>query len=88
MIAFEEIGLHFKETTSEALSGGTTLGQNGPRNSAPRRNAFAQLVKLCAPQCARLKRLVFAELGELTSSWHQNTNCCTATVVCLDAKDL
>ena len=30
----------------------------------------------------------FAEIRELTSSWHQITNCYRATVVCLDAKGL
>jgi len=44
-------------------------------------------VKLCTPQCAwLLKRLAFAEVGELTFSWNKNMNCCRATVVCLDAK--
>jgi len=48
-----------------------------------------KLVKLCTPQFAwLLKRLAFADVGEWTSSWHQNTNCCRATVVCLDAKGL
>ena len=36
-----------------------------------------------APQVAG-----FSEVGELTSSWHQNTNRYRATVVCLDAKRL
>jgi len=46
-------------------------------------------VKLCTPQCAcLLKRLSFAEVGESTSAWHQNTNRCRATVVCLDGKGL
>ena len=46
-------------------------------------------MKLCTPQCVwLLKRLAFAEVGELTSFWHQNTNCYRATVVCLDAKGL
>jgi len=46
-------------------------------------------VKLCTPQCAwLLKRLAFAEVGELTSFWHKNMNCYRATVVCLDAKGL
>ena len=34
-----------------------------------------------------LKRLVFAEVGDLTS-WHKTTNCYRATIVCLDAKGL
>jgi len=46
-------------------------------------------VKLCTPQSEwLLKRLAFAEVGELTSSWHKNMNCYRATVVCLDAKGL
>ena len=57
--------------------------------SSPSWNASAQLVKLCTPQCAwLLKRLAFAEVGELTSSWHKNMNCYRASVVCLDAKGL
>ena len=57
--------------------------------SSPSWNASAQLVKLCTPQCAwLLKRLAFAEVGELTSSWPKNMNCYRATVVCLDAKGL
>jgi len=56
--------------------------------SAPSWNASAQLVKLCTPQCAWLKPLAFAEVGKLTSSWHKNTYCCRATVVCLDTKRL
>jgi len=28
------------------------------------------------------------QVGELTFSWHQNTNCCRAIVVCLDARGL
>ena len=59
------------------------------RISFPSWNASAQLVKLCTPQCAwLLKQLAFAEVGELTSSWHKNMNCYRATVVCLDAKGL
>ena len=55
--------------------------------SSPSWNASAQLVKLYTPQCAwLLKRLDFAEVVELTSSWHKNMNCYRATVVCLDAK--
>ena len=56
--------------------------------SSPSWNASAQLVKLCTPQCAWLKRLAFAEVGELTSSSHKNMKCFRATVVCLDAKGL
>jgi len=57
--------------------------------SSPSWNGSGQLVKLFTPQCAwLLKRLAFAEVGELTSSWHKNMNCYRATVVCLDAKGL
>jgi len=46
-------------------------------------------VKLCTPQCAwLLKQLAFTEARELTSSWHQNMNCCRATLVCLDVEVL
>ena len=42
----------------------------------------------CTQQCTwLLKRLVFAEVGDLTS-WHKTMNCYRATVVCLDAKEL
>jgi len=65
------------------------------RISSPSWNASAQLVKLCTPQCAWLpqcvwflKRLDFAEVGELTPSWNKNTNCYRAIVVCLGAKGL
>jgi len=57
--------------------------------SSPSWNTSAQLVKLCTPQCAwLLKRLAFAEVGELTSSWNKNMNCYRTTVVWLDAKGL
>ena len=57
--------------------------------SSPSWNASAQLGKLCTPQCAwLLKRLAFAEVGELTSSWHKDMNCYRAPVICLDAKGL
>jgi len=36
-----------------------------------------------APETAGL-----VEVGKVTSSWYQNTNCCQATVVCLNAKGL
>jgi len=59
------------------------------RISSPSWNASVQLVKLCTPQCAwLLKRLVFAKVEDLTSSWHKTTNCYRATIVCLDAKGL
>ena len=55
---------------------------------SPSWNASGQLVKLCTPQCAcLLKRLVFAEVGDLTS-WHKTTNCYRAQIVYLDAKGL
>ena len=58
------------------------------RISSPSWNASRQLLKLCTQQCAwLLKRLVFAEVGDLTS-WHKTTNCCRATIVSLDAKAL
>jgi len=58
------------------------------RISSPSWNASGQLVKLCTQQCAwLLKRLVFAEVGDLTS-WHKTKNCYRATIVCLDAKGL
>ena len=42
----------------------------------------------CTQQCAwLLKRLVFAEVGELTS-WQKTMNCYRATIVCLDGKGL
>ena len=42
----------------------------------------------CTQQCAwLLKRLVFAEVGDLTS-WHKTMNCYRETMVCLDAKGL
>jgi len=51
-------------------------------------NASGQLVKLCTQQCAwLLKRLVFAEVGDLTA-WHKTTNYYRTTIVCLDAKGL
>ena len=57
------------------------------RISSPSRSASGR-VKLCTPQYAwLLKRLVFAEVGDLTS-WHKTTNCYRATIVCLDAKGL
>ena len=59
------------------------------RISSPSWNASGQLVKLCTPQCVwLLKRLVFADVGDLTSSWHKTTNCYRATVDCLDVKGL
>jgi len=73
-----------QEGCSTSFAAGRRLGV-----SSPSWNASAQLVKLCTPQCAwLLKRLAFAEVGELTSSWHKNMNCYRATVVCLDAKGL
>ena len=53
-------------------------------------NTSAQLAKLFTPHCTwPLKRLAFTEIGKLTFSWHQNTNCCRANkIVCLDAKGL
>ena len=73
-----------QEGCSTSHAAGRRLGV-----SSPSWNASAQLVKLCTPQCAwLLKRLAFAEVGELTSSWHKNMNCYRATVVCLDAKGL
>jgi len=62
-------------------------GRRPWRISAPLWNASAQLMKLCTPQCAwLLKRLAFAEVGELTSAWHQNTKCYRAIVVCVGAE--
>ena len=71
-----------QEASSTLHAAGQRLGV-----SSPSWNASAQLLKLCTRKCAwLLKRLAFAEVGELTSSWHKNMNCCRATVVCLDAK--
>ena len=73
-----------QEGSSTSHAAGRRLGV-----SSPSWNASAQLAKLCTPQSAwLLKRLAFAEEGELTSSWHKNMNCYRATVVCLDAKRL
>ena len=73
-----------QEGCSKSHAAGRRLGI-----SSPSWNASAQLVKLCTAQCAwLLKRLAFAEVGEMTSSWHKNMNCYRATVVCLDAKGL
>ena len=53
-----------QEGCSTSHAAGRRLGV-----SSPSWNASAQLVKLCTPQCAwLLKRLAFAEVGELTSS--------------------
>jgi len=49
---------------------------------------FWTTCEACTQQCAwLLKRLVFAEVGDLTS-WHKAMNCYRATIVCLDAKGL
>jgi len=49
---------------------------------------FWTTCEACAQQCAwLLKRLVFAEVGDLTS-WHKTMNCYRATIVCLDAKGI
>ena len=49
---------------------------------------FWTTCEACTQQCAwLLKRLVFAEVGDLTS-WQETMNCYRATVVCLDAKGL
>jgi len=49
---------------------------------------FWTIWEACTQQCAwLLKRLVFAEVGDLTS-WHKIMNCFIATIVCLDAKGL
>ena len=49
---------------------------------------FWTTCEACTQQWAwLLKRLVFAEVGDLTS-WHKTTNCYRATIVCLDAKGL
>jgi len=49
---------------------------------------FRTAGEACTQQCAwLLKRLVFAEVGDLTS-WHKTMNCYIATIVCLDAKGL
>ena len=49
---------------------------------------FRTTCEACTQQCAwLLKRLVFAEVGDLTS-WHKIMNCYRATIVCLDAKGL
>jgi len=71
-----------QESSSTSHAAGRRLGV-----SSPSWNASAQLVKICTPQCAwLLKRMAFAEVGELTSTWHKNMNCYRVTVVCLDAK--
>ena len=74
-----------REMCQKDSSPSHAAGQCLWRISAPSWNASAQLVKLCTPQCAWLKRLAFAEVGKLNYSWHKNTYCCRATVVCLDA---
>jgi len=49
---------------------------------------FWTTCEACTQQCEwLLKRLVFAEVGDLTF-WHKTTNCYRATIVCLDAKGL
>ena len=49
---------------------------------------FCTTCEACTQQCAwLLKRLVFAEAGDLTS-WHKTMNCYRARIVCLDAKGL
>ena len=49
---------------------------------------FWTTCEACTQQCAwLLKRLVFTEVGDLTS-WHKTMNCYRATIVCLDAKGL
>ena len=49
---------------------------------------FWTTCEACTQQCAwLLKRLIFAEVGDLTS-WHKTMNCYRATIVCLDAKGL
>ena len=74
--------------------------ENGPRRSiyitcsrlAPW--SFFTIMKCFCTTCEALYSTVrmapqaFAEVGELTSSWHKNMNCYRATVVCLDAKRL
>ena len=73
-----------QEGCSTSHAAGRRLGVSSPSWSAS-----AQLVKLCIAQCTwLLKRLAFAEVGEMTSYWHKNMNCYRATVVCLDAKGL
>jgi len=49
---------------------------------------FWTTCEACTQQCSwLLKRLVFAEVGDLTS-WHKTMNCYRATIVCLDTKGL
>jgi len=49
---------------------------------------FLTTCEASTQQCAwLLKRLVFAEVGDLTS-WHKTMNCYRTMIVCLDAKEL